>query len=336
MSTQQATPERAPAPRVTPARRAPAAPGRAQAPAPSPRSPRAAASARPRKGLGVVVAFFGLLVAVNLAGIPYYLLSSVDRVRSPLHPWFRPSGIIGQSAGILAFALFLFLWLYPIRKKFRRLAFTGSLASWLTVHVIAGLSIPLVAALHAAWHFSGLIGLGYGAMLVAWMSGIVGRYIYARIPHGKTGVELTREEVEAQRQATLQQIVDATGVDAELLEHVLLAGTSPTVPSDLNPVKAIGVMIADDLRRWRALRQLRWTWHGASKSEQGAEHVMMSRVRRLMRREITLTQQARMLDATHRLFRYWHVAHKPMAISALIAVVLHVVTAIALGVTWIK
>ena len=61
---------------------------------------------------------------------------------------------------------------------------------------------------------------------------------------------------------------------------------------------------------------------------------MLSAVRRLMRREIALTQQARMLVATHRLFRYWHVAHKPMAISALVAVVLHVASAIILGVTW--
>ena len=292
------------------------------------------ASARPRVGLGIVLGLLGVLVAANLAGLPYFLLSSVERVRSPLHPWFRPSGIVGQAAGIVAFALFLFLWLYPLRKKFRRLAVTGSVAAWLNVHVIAGLSVPFLAALHAAWHFTGLIGLGYGAMLVAWMSGIVGRYIYSRIPHSKSGVELTRDEVEAQRQAVLQQIIDATGIEGELLEHILLAGTSPAVSSDVHPLKAIGVMIANDLRRWRALRQLRWDWHGTSTSERAVEHEMLSTMRRLMRREIALTQQARMLDATHRLFRYWHVAHKPMAISALVAVVLHVGTAIALGVTW--
>jgi hypothetical protein len=294
----------------------------------------AAAPGQSRIGLGVVVGLFGTLVAVHLVGLPYFLLSSAERVRSPLHPWFRPSGIVGQTAGIVAFALFLFLWLYPLRKKFRRLAFTGSVASWLNVHVIAGLSIPLLAALHAAWHFSGLIGLGYGAMMVAWLSGIVGRYIYARIPRSKTGVELTRDEVEVQRQAVLQQIVDATGIDRELLEHILLAGTSPTVSSDVNPLKAVGVMLANDLRRWRALRQLRWDWHGSSSTERASEHEMLSTMRRLMRREIALTQQARMLDATHRLFRFWHVAHKPMAVSALVAVVLHVGTAIALGVTW--
>jgi len=299
-----------------------------------PRVPEETAFGHSRLGLGIVLGFFGAIVAVNLVGLPYFLLSSIERVRSPLHPWFRPSGLVGQSAGILAFALFLFLWLYPLRKKFRWLGFTGSVGGWLTVHVIAGLSIPLIAGLHAAWRFSGLIGLGYGAMMVAWLSGIVGRYIYSRIPHSKSGVELTRDEVEAQRQGVLQQIVDETGIDGELLEHILLAGTSPTIPPDVHPLKAIGVMIANDARRWRALRQLRWNWHGASASERAVEHEMLSTMRRLMRREIALTQQVRMLDATHRLFRYWHVAHKPMALSALGAVVLHVGTAIVLGVTW--
>ena len=292
------------------------------------------ALSRPRIGSALVIGSFGVLVAANLAGLPYFVLSSAERVRSPLHPWFRPSGFIGQSAGIVAFVLFLFLWLYPLRKKYRWLAFTGSLASWLKVHVIAGLAIPLLAALHAAWHFTGLIGLGYGAMMIAWLSGIVGRYIYMRIPHSKSGVELTREDVEAQRDAVLREIVEATGLESELLQHVLLAGTSPSIPPDVSPLKAVWIMIADDVRRWRALKKLRWDWHAASTFDRISEHEMLTRVRRLMRREIALAQQARMLEATQRLFRYWHVAHKPMAISALAAVAIHVVTAIALGVTW--
>ena len=289
---------------------------------------------KPRIMPAVVFGLFGVIVAANLAGLPYFLLSAAGRVKSPLHAWFRPSGVIGQSAGIVAFALFIFLWLYPLRKKFRWLAFTGSIGGWLDVHVLAGLSIPFLAGLHAAWHFTGLIGLGYGAMMVAWLSGIVGRYIYSRIPHSKSGVELTRNEVEAQRQAVLEQIVGATGIDAELLEHVLLAGTSPAIPSGMHPLKVIPVMIADDLRRRKALRSLHWDWHGASATDQREHQEMLTTVRRLMRREIALTQQARMLDSTHRLFHFWHVAHKPMAISALVAVLLHVGTAIALGVTW--
>jgi hypothetical protein len=299
-----------------------------------PAASEATAAAGSRIGAFVALLLFGTLVAANLVGLPYFLLSTAERVRSPLHSWFRPSGFVGQSAGILAFALFLFLWLYPLRKKYPRLAFTGSVTAWLSVHVIAGLMIPLVAALHAAWHFTGLIGLGYGAMMVAWLSGIVGRYIHARIPRSKSGLELTRDEVEAQRAAVAQQIVDSTGIEPELLEHIVLAGTSPSVPADASPLRVMAVMIANDARRWRALRTLQWKWHGVTALDGAVEHEMLVTMRRLMRREIALTQQARMLDATHRLFRYWHVAHKPMAISALLAVVIHVGTAIALGVTW--
>jgi hypothetical protein len=273
------------------------------------------------------------LVGANLAGLPYFLLDAAERVRSPLHPWFKPSGYVGQSAGIVAFALFLFLWLYPMRKRFPRLAFTGSVAAWLRFHVLAGLCIPLLAALHASWRFTGLIGLGYGAMMVAWTSGIVGRYLYARIPRRRDGLELTKGEVEAERRRILEQIAEETGLDPELIEHIVLAGTDATTPKRLGVAHALVRLVADDLRRWRNLRQIRWTWHG----EEGGgerERELTGRVRRLVRREIALTQQLRMLDATHRLFRYWHVAHRPMAISALVAVVLHVGTAISLGVTW--
>ena len=62
---------------------------------------------------------------VNAIGVPYFLLSAADRLRSPLHPWFKPTGFIGQSAGILALLMFLSMWLYPLRRKYTRLAFTG-------------------------------------------------------------------------------------------------------------------------------------------------------------------------------------------------------------------
>jgi hypothetical protein len=310
------------------------APMRAPAPDKRPEQAVTAASARSRVGLGLLLVVLGLLVSANLAGLPYFVLPAADRLRSPLHPWFRPSGLVGQAAGIAAFALFIFLWLYPLQKKFRWLAFGATRALWLDIHVVAGLCVPFLATLHAAWHFSGLIGLGYGAMMIAWLSGIVGRYIYVRIPRSRNGVELTRDQVETERRAVLRQIVDSTGIDGELLEHALLAGASPTISPDMSAMKAVAVMLADDVRRWKTSRQLEWSWQGASAAEQRVDRAARARLHGLMRHEIALMQQARMLDVTHRLLRYWHVAHKPMAIVALFAVVLHVGTAIVLGVTW--
>jgi len=66
---------------------------------------------------------------------------------------------------------------------------------------------------HAAWRFRGVIGLGFWSMMVVWLSGIVGRYIYARIPRGRAGVELTREEIARRRAVMLDQIAQQSGLD---------------------------------------------------------------------------------------------------------------------------
>ncbi len=146
------------------------------------------------------------LIGICAVGFPYYALPMAERVRHPFHAWLRSSGYVGQSAGFAALLLMGFLWLYPVRKKYRRLAFTGPVSSWLEAHVFAALTLPLVAAIHAAWRFGGIIGLGFWAMVVVWLSGVVGRYLYTRIPRGRAGLELTREEIAAERRRLLETI----------------------------------------------------------------------------------------------------------------------------------
>jgi hypothetical protein len=94
-------------------------------------------------------------------------------------------------------------------------------------------------------------------------------------------------------------------------------------------------MIADDWARRRAARKLRRLWEVRSPRRRKNDRQMLKAVLRLARREMALAQQARMLDATHDVFRYWHVLHRPVAIAALIAVLIHVAVVVALGATWL-
>jgi hypothetical protein len=281
----------------------------------------------------LLLLLFASLIIINIVGYPYYSLPAAGRVRSPLHSWLKPTGFIGQSMGIVAMILFLSLWLYPLRKKYKWLAFTGTVNRWLDIHVLIGLCIPLTAAVHAAWHFTGLIGLGYGAMLIAWFSGILGRYIYTRIPRSRSGLELTLEEVNAQRDSHLNRLAEATGLERELVEHLL--STNP-VPSNLGILRTLLRMIVDDFRRWRAARNFRRQWKRSAGRGGTIEAAIFPEILRLARREMALSQQLRMLEASRRVFQWWHVAHRPMAISALVAVCLHVITAVVLGVTWFR
>ncbi len=271
------------------------------------------------------------LLAINLVGAPYYFSSQAARVRDPLHKLLRPSGTVGQTAGIVAFLIFAFLWLYPFRKKYRSLAFTGTIGKWLDVHVTTALGLPLLLTIHAAWRSDGVIGIGFGAMLIVCASGVVGRYLYTRIPRAKSGAELSRDDAVAERNRLVDEIADMTGIDPRKVEETLDV-SSPT-NEKAGVWQVLRDLMTNDLNRWRRMRELKRRFQQLD----GGRFIPAAALKRsltLADREIALSQQLRMLDATHRVFRYWHIAHKPFALTALVAVVVHVVVVVAVGATW--
>jgi hypothetical protein len=249
-----------------------------------------------------------------------------------MHAWLRPSGFVGQSAGILAFTIFTFLWLYPLRKKVKALAWTGSVGKWLDVHVMAALTLPLLLAIHAAWRFDGVIGLGYTAILLVCASGVIGRYLYSHIPRARSGVELSRDEVATQRAGLIDRIAATTRIERAVVERTLVMASPPA--GNIGILRTIFELLAGDVLRWRRTRALRRRWTSLAPAGLRPSRRSLDEAVHLAAREMSLAQQVRLLDATHRVFRWWHVAHRPVAISALIAVVVHVAVVIAVGATW--
>ncbi len=303
-------------------------------PAASRVAPSRPATARSTPGRGKLLAwFFGValpLALLNVIGAPYYLASMATRVRHPWHAWLRPSGTIGLSAGIVAVLIFIFLWLYPLRKKYRRLAFLGSLGRWMDVHIATALALPLLLAIHSAWRADGLIGLGLLAMLIVIASGVVGRYLYVRIPRARSGVELSREEVAARRREMLGELAERTGMNVDEVERMLDLGGAGA--SERNPLRILSHLLSADVLRRRRVAELQRRWSGRRQGDRKLTRAELHDALRLASQEMALQQQTRMLDATHRVFRFWHVAHRPFAITALIAIVIHIAVVIAMGV----
>ncbi len=272
------------------------------------------------------------LTLINILGAPYYLATMEERVRLPWHAWLRPSGYIGQSAGIVALLIFFVLWLYPLRKKFKALAFMGSLGKWMDVHVASALALPLLLAIHSSWRSNGLIGLGLMAMLVVIASGVVGRYLYTRIPRARSGVELTRDEVAAKRRELIELLAATTGLSHEVVGRAL--DVTPAATEQGGILKILWHLISDDLLRWKRTRELRRRWAAVAPAGRPLSRQALSDAVEYASQEISLDQQSRMLEATQRVFAFWHVAHRPFAITALIAVLIHVIVVVAVGATW--
>lgn len=307
-------------------------PSPSEAPAGAPAAAAAAqarTAPRPADDRLALIAMIAVPLAVTAWGWSYYAVPFAARLRHPLHALLRPAGPVGLAFGVVGLALFLFLWLYALRKAARWLAWTGAVGSWMRVHVVAGLTVPLIVAVHAGWRFEGLIGLGYLAMFVVSLSGLVGRYLYTHIPRRVNGLEMTLDEVTGERRSLLTRIGAATGLAPEAVERTLALDAAPY--EGLDPARTVARMMKDDWERARLMRRLQREW---SRPRAGGRRLDAKELRetlRLARREMALTQQVRMLEGVRQLFGWWHVAHRPFAITALLAVFLHVVVAIVVG-----
>jgi hypothetical protein len=267
------------------------------------------------------------LALITALGWSYYTAPVTERLRSVSHDLLRPSGPVGLSAGYLAFGLFAFLWLYPLRKRLGVKRFLGPVPRWLDVHIVAGILMPFVAAVHAGYRFTGLIGLGYFAMLVVALSGVVGRYLYLRIPRSRAGVELDREQVSSERRDILGKLIESTRLEPNQLTHLL---QPVRVTPRFGILGILFQMLRDDWQRRRAIGKVLRALRQQGRTYDPAQ---IRRVRDLARRELTLGQQLRLLEATRRIFRMWHTFHLPFAITAFVAVAVHVAVAVLFGVT---
>lgn len=92
------------------------------------------------------------------------------------------SSWVGHGIGIAGFVLMLMTaTLYSLRKL-RVDAGWGSTASWLKFHMVTGLVGPYMVLLHTAMRFHGLAGLTMLLTVLVVASGLVGRFLYTRVP----------------------------------------------------------------------------------------------------------------------------------------------------------
>ena len=98
--------------------------------------------------------------------------------------------LFGHGLGILGFILMLMTEiLYSLRKRTRS-ARWGRMSAWLQFHIFTGLIGPFMVLFHSSWKFNGLAGAVTLLTIVIVLSGIIGRYIYTRIPRTTEGLEI--------------------------------------------------------------------------------------------------------------------------------------------------
>jgi hypothetical protein len=275
-------------------------------------------------------------IALLVYGFGYYWSSPAERALSRKHAYLKPSGTIGLHLGMFGVLLFLFIYLYPLRKKWAWLGRQGSSRRWLDFHVLLGLVAPVIVTFHSAFKFSGIAGVAYWIMVVVALSGVVGRYIYAQIPRSLSSAELSFQEAQEQSARMATQLKNTGILSSRDLERLLRLPDVRRVQS----ISLIGILFrmllfdfAFPFRVWRLRQKMLWSrrkWWSLVGLGHG-ENVVLERAISMAREQALLTKKIVFLSKSQRMLHLWHVIHRPFSYSFAVLASIHVVLMLMLG-----
>lgn len=276
--------------------------------------------------LVVIVIFTTIWLVYN--GLHYYRISPGERVFQPDHAFLKPSGLIGHGVGIIG-SLFMIMGVtsYMARKRFRFLSRIGLLKHWLEVHIFLCTLGPILVLFHTSFKFGGLVAISFWSMVIVFLSGIIGRFIYIQIPRSIEGRELSLNEVKAMKNA-IPGISDNSFNLSEESYNILVDSVKTRV--ELYNKNSFVRYIKRNRDDRRAIQTVKNILKENSLPEKEYKNLMS-----LIKDDIRLNRKIDRLEMMHNLFRYWHVAHLPFAMVMLIIMVIHVGVTILFGYRWI-
>jgi hypothetical protein len=290
---------------------------------------------RVRLFLGYLLAI-GLVVGLSIYGFSYYTLSSAERPFSPKHTLLRPSGSIGLNLGFLGFAIFMGIFLYPLRKAWPWLGQQGSARHWLDIHVLLGLTAPFIIAFHSSFKFRGFAGIAFWIMLAVSLSGVIGRYLYSQIPRSLNAAELSMRELQELQEKLAAQLDRQNLLPQADIRSLLKLPSQEQVDRMFAPISLVYMMLLDVARAFRIARLRR---HALSFGDQLSTLAGFLKTRNrdlekaisMAREEASTAKRVLFLKRSQQVFHLWHVVHKPFSYTFALLAVIHIAVVMMMG-----
>jgi len=277
-----------------------------------------------------------LMAALTAFGWDYYILPLDQRPFSWKHAYLKPSGAVGLRLGTLGALLFLLIYLYPLRKRWKALGRIGKTKNWLDYHVLLGLMAPVVISFHSSFKVHGVAGLAYWTMIGLTASGIIGRYFYAQIPRSLSAAELSLKEMETLSAELTEEIRTRRRLTGRKLDRLFRLPESGRVQS-MPLIWALLQMLWLDLSRPVKVWALRrdgtdvlgklTTLGGTLRTRDRELESAIS----LASQQSALSKRILFLSKTHRVFHLWHVIHRPFSFSFAVFITIHISVVLWLG-----
>ena len=246
--------------------------------------------------------------------------------------YFEAGDDVGYWLGVAGGVMMLLLFSYPLRKNFRFALGWGRVKWWFLVHMLLGVGGTMLILLHSTFHVGSLnAAVALYSMIIVALSGVVGRFIYARVHKGLRGEEVSLKELQAyvspEQEDVRSRLAFAPAVEARLraFEQAELKAKPGWLTYSRQvfwlPVKQgyVYFQCVADLRN--PIRMLathsNWSAEDLTRRERHA--------RKLVRRYLFAVVKVTHFTAYEKLFSLWHVAHIPFVYLLVLSAIVHVV-----------
>jgi len=274
----------------------------------------------------------GITVTIILAfnGYKYYSTPLHERFFNPDHTALKPSGDWGHGFGIIGtFMMIAGVAVYMIRKRMRKFQNFGFLKHWLELHIFLCSVGPVLVLYHTAFKFGGIVSISFWSMVLVVLSGVVGRFIYIQIPRTIEGQEMGINAINDLRVNLAAKVSEAIDFNQKIMSN-FESLASPERYKKLTLLQAFSFAFKDYFKIRILMSNIKKIVRKA-----GLPVVIRKDILRAAKAEIILSRRIALLRTFHKLFRYWHIAHLPFAISMFVIMLIHVGVTLAFGYKWI-
>lgn len=238
---------------------------------------------------------------------------------------------LGYAFGIIGGVLMILLLIYPLRKRIRLVSRFGSIKFWFRTHMFFGVVGPVLVMFHSNFHIGSLNStIAMVCMLTVAGSGLLGRFLYAKIHHGLYGSQIEMKELQEEAgrfERGLQDTLDDAAVSQRL--HTYSEGVFENSRSVL---ASIWLFLKSQLLLGRARRKELATIDKKMKERvaagawsQGEYKAHKTITTKLLKNYFKSIQRTINYRVSERLFSLWHMLHLPIFFMMLLSAIVHIV-----------
>jgi hypothetical protein len=239
---------------------------------------------------------------------------------------------VGYWLGIVGASLMAVLLLYPLRKKLRFMGYFGATRHWFRMHMVFGVLGPVLILFHSNFALGSLnSNVALICMLLVAGSGLVGRYIHAKVYADLDGTRTTLRELTEKAGVTAQQRAHVAVLVPELLDRITVFDKAVLEPPHgiaaalLLPAKLAFATRWEGIRLQRMIRRRFRELARKSPIIAKQQNRLRGAVNRFALEHLRRVRKVAELNSYERMFGLWHLFHLPFFYMMVVTALVHVV-----------